>query len=368
MGDVLSAPLDVFLGITNLCNLSCKHCNVYFTRNSPNDLSTQEWISFLRRLAELKVFTLWISGGEPFCRKDLFTILSEIESHHFRYGLNTNATLIDEYTSRHLSELKKLDDIVVSLDGSNGPIHDALRGKGAFDMTIRGTKNLLKWNQNVSSYTTVTELNYNDLENIVRLGKELGLTSIKFNELLPLGNAYRHLDQLRLSNSQRREVFYRIMDLNQKYEHFITGAFVDMEEMFADFNELEGRNPDDSETYYLHDCGAGTQKCTVRPDGWVVPCDRLWELKVGNIREEDFQIIWLSSSVFKDMRKRSSVSFKQLSECEGCPYQPLCTGGCPAVSYYLKKSIFRTDPLSCYRIFISDGFPYEEPKATALAQ
>ena len=45
------------------------------------------------------------------------------------------------------------------------------------------------------------------------------------------------------------------------------------------------------------------QKCTVRPDGWVVPCDRLWDFKAGHIGETDFQEIWTSSPIFSEMRR-----------------------------------------------------------------
>jgi len=83
MSSCLSAPLEVFIAVTNRCNLFCDHCNVSTSLNLRDELTTEQWISFIRRLAELKVFTLWISGGEPFLREDLFTILGEVEKHHF---------------------------------------------------------------------------------------------------------------------------------------------------------------------------------------------------------------------------------------------------------------------------------------------
>jgi len=139
----LSAPLDVFIAVTSRCNLACRHCNVFSLRNSRTDLIGDEWIKFIKRLAELKVFTLWISGGEPFMREDIFAIFEEIEKHHFRFGLNTNGMLVDEEKSKRISELEKLYSIFVSLDGSTAEIHEKLRGKGSFEGVIDGIKNLL---------------------------------------------------------------------------------------------------------------------------------------------------------------------------------------------------------------------------------
>ncbi|MGD1152469.1 MAG: radical SAM protein [Syntrophales bacterium] len=361
MKNCISAPLDVFIAITNKCNLACKHCNVYPTRNSTSDLTTDEWIKFIRRLAELKVFTLWISGGEPFMRDDVFSILHEIEKHHFHYGLNTNATLIDENTSQRISALKKLFSIVVSLDGSTPAIHDKQRGKGSFDRTIRGIENLLKHNRHVSTYTTVTRNNYQDIENIIILGKSLGLVAVKFNELLPLGNAVCHLPNLILSNSQRRAVTHEIESLRNTYGSFVIGTILEMGHFFKNFEELEkiGNRENPGCANGLFGCGGGIQKCTVRPDGWVVPCDRLWDFKAGHIGETDFQEIWTSSPIFSEMRRRASVSLDDIEECSGCGYKSLCIGGCPAVSYELSGSVFTVDPMSCYRIYKGKGFPYK---------
>lgn len=360
MGRCLSAPLDVFIAVTSQCNLGCRHCNVSSTWGTSAELTTDEWLGFIRRLAELKVFTLWISGGEPFMKEDIFAVFEEIERHHFHYGLNTNGMLIDTEMSKRISELEKLFSIVVSLDGSSAETHEALRGKGTFERTLEGIRQLLQCNGHVSTYTTVTRDNYRDIENIVKLGEGLGLEAVKFNELLPLGNAAQHLTRLTLSNPQRREATQTVRNLRDLYGSFVTGMILEMGDFFAGFDALCQRSESDGTmgANGLMGCGGGVEKCSVRPDGWVVPCDRLWDLKAGNIREADFSAIWRSSPVFRDMRTRESVSLDDIEECDGCLHKSQCVGGCPAVSYELSGSVFQTDPMSCYGIFKGDGFPY----------
>ena len=251
-------------------------------------------------------------------RDDIFTLLYEIEEHHFPYGLNTNAILIDEETSRRISELKKLNNIVVSLDGSTPDIHDRLRGKGSFNRTIQGIINLLKHNSNISTYTTVNRYNYKDSKNIIILGKNLGLSAVKFNELLPLGNAVCHLPNLTLSNTQRRAVTKEIARMRSLYGDFVIGTILEMGDFFKNFEELDKKRKQEypCSVNGLFGCGGGIQKCTIRPDGWVIPCDRLWEFKAGNILQTDFLEIWRSSSIFFDMRRRASISLDEIEDCK----------------------------------------------------
>lgn len=361
MGNCLSAPLDVFIAITYNCNLSCAHCNVYPTRDAGKELSTSQWVDFIRRLAEMKVFTLWISGGEPLLREDFFTLLDEIEKYHFHYGLNTNATLIDENISKELSRFKRLNHIVVSLDGSTAEIHERLRGKGSFDKTITGIRNLLLFHSHVSTYTTVNQYNYDDIENIVSLGKSLGVIAVKFNEMLPLGNALCHLPELAISNAQRRYLTRRLESLRAEFGNFVIGTVLEMSDFFKPFQALdEMENSQPSGTVNgLFGCGGGITKCTVRPDGYVVPCDRLWNFKAGNILTTDFQEIWKTSAIFAQMRQRARVSLDDIEHCRGCHYKSLCVGGCPAVAYELRGSVYEIDPLSCYKIYMGEGYPYD---------
>ncbi len=132
-------PLSVFISITSRCNLSCLHCAVYGkTIAYGPDLTTTQWLSFIDHIAHLKVFRVKISGGEPFARDDIFTILDHLSQKPIRFSLNTNASLIDEAAARRLQAYgEKLSDIMVSVDGGSEQAHDALRGRGAQGRCLR---------------------------------------------------------------------------------------------------------------------------------------------------------------------------------------------------------------------------------------
>jgi len=140
---VFSAPQKVNLNITNSCNLNCVYCAVSATKNVPGDLSLDEWKAVVDELAQLKVFHLLISGGEPFIRPDIVSILTYILQLPFRISINTNGTCMDEAAVLPLAETNRLDNFQISLDGPNADVHDYIRGKGSFAKTR--TTILLLW-------------------------------------------------------------------------------------------------------------------------------------------------------------------------------------------------------------------------------
>ena len=87
----LRAPTDLFLELTSACNLRCQHCNVYPFRQDPDEFTFDEWIRFFDRLVELKVFTVWVSGGEPLARPDMLELLEARVPHYEKAGLIVEA-------------------------------------------------------------------------------------------------------------------------------------------------------------------------------------------------------------------------------------------------------------------------------------
>ena len=348
---VISAPINVFLVITELCNLSCRHCATSSPRFSQDNLKLNEWLRLLRRLVELKVFELVISGGEPLCYKGLFPLLEYIEGTHLHYTLNTNATLITRETAKRLGDLQRLDGILIGLDGSTASVHDALRGEGVFQRTLRGIELLKEFSESgINLFCVVTKLNYKDLPSIAQVAGGLNVDSIQFEPLLVQGNAIHYQQELLLSLDETRKVYQTIEELSLEYGDFISGNYLTMGGYYRDFKKWAVELKDLPEAAYMNACNAGIEKCALRPDGWVIPCDRLYDLKVGNIRKRDIQDIWLNSERFQKFRQRFSHRISELRECRDCPYNRFCQGGCPAVPYYLNRKLVARDPTSCYRI------------------
>lgn len=351
---MLNAPTSVFVSLTYKCNFQCKHCAVYSNKTTYIDLETESWLNFFSELAKLKIFRVRLSGGEPFMRKDIWELLEFIHSLPMRISINTNASLIDKDSATRISHYHKWDQLMVSLDGSSPRNHDPIRGEGTFEMVYRGTRNLAQFDLPLVFYCTVNRYNFRDLDGITQLAVDLGASAIKFNELLPEGRGLNHYRELSLTKKEWKDTLERLREIRDKYNIGVSGTILDQGDMFdAMADAAEGDNSNSSSNY-LSGCGALVNECAVRPDGWIIPCDRLPELKAGHIHEERFGEIWRSSDVFTRFRKRREVLLSNLLECRDCLYQSMCTGGCPATPYVLYGSIATRDPLSCYRIYLGE--------------
>ena len=83
----------------------------------------------------------------------------------------------------------------------------------------------------------------------------------------------------------------------------------------------------------------------------MIPCDRMWDYTVGNVKEASFTSIWQEAEGFLNLRKRFSRRLDSFKECKNCAYTDVCKGGCPAIPYNLGQGFDGWDPLSCYKVF-----------------
>lgn len=170
---------SVFLFVTSNCNSLCRTCFYWDELNQGRDLSFAQ----LQRLSHTapRFHKLWISGGEPFMRKDLAEI---VELFYFNNGvrhvnLPTNGLLPAKIESAIDHLLARCPEMVIdlnfSLDGLANT-HDAIRGvPNNFQRTIatmelasRRWPSVKRLRRNV--VTCVTAENYREL---VQLGLKM---------------------------------------------------------------------------------------------------------------------------------------------------------------------------------------------------
>jgi len=329
---MLSAPMSVVFSITSKCNLACKHCLA--SDGSKDDLNLKEIKKAIEEIATLKIFSLAVFGGEPFASKDIFEILHEISKYPIGITINTNGTLIDERVAEKLRGYD-IRGYTVSLDGSNPEIAKKMRGKGVFEKTIRGIKALLKYNNNVLISATVTKMNCTDLQNIAKLGKELNVNGVRFNNVFYINNAECFLDDLIISKKDFAENCKDIDEMKQKYGNFISGSCVQIFEFTDKIKKGEDKRIfQKCDNIEVAPCGAGTSKCAIKPNGDVVPCEILWNTVAGNIREKSLGEIWRSSKVMNDFRKPFTLTENEIGDCISCEFRYICYTGHRCNPYY----------------------------------
>ena len=123
-------PLEeLWIYFTNRCNLRCAHCLVDAGgKGYENELSLKDWKSIINKAVLLGLKRVFITGGEPFLRKDIFDLAEYVS---IVLGLElvilTNGTLLDEAQITQLASLSGLT-IQVSLEAASPEVNDSVRG------------------------------------------------------------------------------------------------------------------------------------------------------------------------------------------------------------------------------------------------
>ena len=116
-------------------------------------------------------------------------VVSRIKEEGMRCNIITNGTLLEKYADSIVN--LGVDEIIFSLDGPR-EVHDEVRGaKGTFDKASKGLKlirdikkksGLNKPVVNISS--TIFEINYKRLDELISIAEELMASAITFHHLI----------------------------------------------------------------------------------------------------------------------------------------------------------------------------------------
>lgn len=171
---LLDAPFLVVWNFTNACNLNCRHCYQRAGKPSFYELTTEEKLWAVEKMAEAGVVSIAFSGGEPLVSRDFYEVASRAKEEGMHVALATNGTLITERTAKRLKEIG-VDYVEISLDSATPEQHDAFRGvPGSFYRTLRGIKNCVKKGMFTCVATTVTQANLHEVSEIIDLTERLG--------------------------------------------------------------------------------------------------------------------------------------------------------------------------------------------------
>jgi mycofactocin radical SAM maturase len=316
--------VNVTWEITSKCNLSCRHClSADTAKNTERELDYSQCRTFIDELDRMEIFQINFGGGEPFLREDFLDILNYAHSKRITTCVSTNGTVHDESLAKKLSGMD-LVRIQVSLDGATAKTNDEIRGAGAFDKTIRGIELLKKHDfPDLSINTVVTSKNFGEIDPIYRLARFYG-AKIRLSRFRPSGSAKQMWQEYHLERKQLAE----LSEYLSSHLEVLTG------DSFFSITDERRRK------LGLNLCGAARMTCSILPDGSVYPCAFLRDapFRMGNITREPLDSIWVHSPVLKKIRN------VRIEVCEDCRRYPVCHGGCPAVAYYLTKSLAQPDP------------------------
>jgi len=299
-----SSPLYLVFFVTERCNANCRHCLLGGIHPGRDELSLEE-IEKISASMDDFLFLL-PTGGEPFLRRDLPEIVEIFHrnNHVQNVGIPTNGGLTErviESVEKIITRCPGLDLMVdVSIDGL-GQDHDYVRRvPGLFDKamaTFRELKRLEEKHPRLTASIETTVSSYNDskLEDMYRyFTEEAGADSIF--TLLCRGKPME--PAAKFFNIDNYERYARSVEAGMK-ERLLTGydrfPFADVINAKRIIRQrLISRII--RENKMILPCYAGILGGALFANGDVLPCELHDDLKMGNLRENDydFRRIWFS--------------------------------------------------------------------------
>ena len=190
-------PETVDLFLTYRCNLRCKMCGQWGVAGTSKDMSPEELKSELsldeiyKIINDIKTFkpNVTLFGGEPLMYSNWEKVVSRIKQEGMRCNMITNGILLEKYANSIID--LGVDEIIFSLDGPR-EVHDEVRGaKGTFDRASRGFKLIRDIKRKsgtgkpvVSISSTIFEINYKRLDELISIAEELMASTITFHHLI----------------------------------------------------------------------------------------------------------------------------------------------------------------------------------------
>lgn len=327
-------PSAVYLNPTERCNFNCTYCYLpEKMRREGRTMTEGELCSALELLHQYFEDTVYegtkpqiiFHGSEPMLAKD--QMFAGIKKFHdkFHFGVQSNATLLDDEALSFLMDYGV--GIGISLDGPSPDIADSARnnwqGSGAFNKVVEVLDKLLKYPA-FNVITTVTSNNVHTLPEMVDFFHDRGVSVVMFN---PVRCTQKGGLELKPDNYRMSEYFCKALDrIWELYKK--TGRKL----VVANFaNVLAGiAGPTGRRLMCdISPCGGGRCFFAVSANGDVSPCSEFIgfsEFNGGNLFRDNLHSI-LKTKPFEDVTSRK---VENIVPCRNCVIRHYCGAPCPA--------------------------------------
>ncbi|MCR4295009.1 MAG: radical SAM protein [Elusimicrobia bacterium] len=330
--DYNAKPAVVIWEVTQACGLSCVHCRAEARPwRDPRELSSEEGLRLIDQVAESGAPLLVLTGGDPMERPDLETLVRRGVSRGLHMALSPSAT--DKATRPALLALKAagLHRVAVSLDSHLEQKHDAFRRvAGSYRRTLEIARDAREIGLPLQIGTTISALNFGDLEAMSRSVEDLGVVLWSVFFLVPTGRAG---SGLMISAAECEDVLKRLYDISRRVRFAIkTTEGPHYRRIVAErIGRKSGSGINDGKGFAFI-----SHRGDVYPSGFL-------PASAGNVRERSLGSIYRESPIFRSLR--DSSQFK--GRCGRCEFKDLC-GGSRARAYAMTGDMLSEDPLCSY--------------------
>lgn len=307
---------EVWLHTNNSCNLTCGHCLVSSGPDGDKGATPEVLRGWAQQALDLGVRRYFLTGGEPFLRKDLPDLIEWLLSHEdTEVCVLTNGML---FTPDRLARLCALPQdrfrVQISLDGSTPALNDPTRGAGSFDKIVAGIARAAEAGLSVTVSTVVMAANEEDLPDVTRL---LGTLGVRNHHLLWLHHRGRADEDggLDLPPTRVLQAVRRVREAAAELDITVD-------------NDVSVEQRLTARAGTRHDLSnMGWESLCIYADGTIYPSAALAgdpALACGSLHDSTLEAVWRESPVLGDLR---GVSLIDKPICRGCSVRFLCGGG-----------------------------------------
>ena len=335
--DFHERPFILFWEVTRACALACKHCRaIAQPRAHPDELTTDEALKLVDRIAELAPPMLVLTGGDPMMRRDLLDIIRYAAGKGLRVALSPAATprlLHADFAALRAAGVSSLS---LSLDGATPATHDRFRGvPHTFERTLQAARAAKEAGIMLQINTTLSRSTLAELPAFTELMRELQPDVWSIFVLVPTGRAT--LDELP-SADDLEQVWRRLLDLRRE----LPFAIKTTEGHHYRRVMLQAAREGGEKPRHLIPTRDGKGVLFISHIGEVQPSGFL-PLTLGNVRTHDLAELYRSHPDMLRLRDDDALGGK----CGRCEFRRIC-GGSRARAYGVSGDMMAAEPLCNY--------------------
>ncbi|MCD6429444.1 radical SAM protein [bacterium] len=317
--------------VTYLCNSRCKHCNIWKRyKENPEEYKLELNLKEIEEMFEKSQYLrnligIGLTGGEPFLRKDFVDLCGFFIKKYPKAAITIPTNAVNpELVVNKLEEIIRMYDprlgsiyISISLDGI-GSTHDNIRGVlGNYNKVLKLIELLKKVTPsiNLGVSFTITPQNYKDLIDVYKFSREKNIG---------FGVQFAQTSEMFYGNIEKQ--FGWDKKKLDKVDNMIDSIIRDyiikrkpLQKIFSvDIYYLSHMVHFMKKPHVISRCYSGIHSFFMDPYGNIYPCVML-NKKIGNIRDSNFDELWLSEQAQKVRKFIKSKMCACWTPCEACP-------------------------------------------------
>lgn len=333
--DAKNSLSEIKIELTYQCDLKCIHCSSEGSPELLEKISFNKAKDIVRSAVDLGVRQISLSGGEPFIWDDLKELIDFISQYQIKQNIYSNG--ISDNFKTIINNIPK-DNIafIFSLHGARETTHDSITNSiGSFERSIDSIKLSKKLGFKTEIHFVPMRTNYQEIENLIKLLKEININKISLLRFVPQGRGAINRD-LDLNKKQYYQLKESILKLKNNSFEIRTGSPLN----FLTINEQTV-------------CTSGINKLIIAPDLSIYPCDAfkqvsseklLGEDKYSSLKKYSLKECWLKSKYLNYVREILKRDYQE--PCKSCKYLDKCQSGCLAQKFlYYNDVSMSQDPL-----------------------